>query len=154
VTGETTWSYLSRLAERYGMEPAALLPWWTWSGSGPRCDLGPRNDAEVLLNPAGRQPLMARALPAFAPEQWNRRSPDTTVEPQPCATTSPNSRNGPPDNRRAVRKIEANDPAAQPGKKSSLALARAILAFVSRPNDPTRNFPIVQSSPDSAAKNG
>ncbi|MET8418139.1 TniQ family protein [Streptomyces sp. NPDC005098] len=78
VAGETTWSYLSRLACRYGMEPAALLPWWIWTGSRPRDDLGPRNDTEVLLNPAGRQLLarlggvsehdLARALPAFGDE--------------------------------------------------------------------------------------
>jgi hypothetical protein len=78
VAGETTWSYLSRLAGRYGMEPGALLPWWTWAGSRPRDEAGPRDDAEVLLNPAGRQLLarlggvgeqdLARALPAFGDE--------------------------------------------------------------------------------------
>ncbi|BBA95232.1 putative DNA-binding protein [Actinacidiphila reveromycinica] len=78
MTGETTWSYLSRLAGRYGMEPAALLPWWTWSGSRPQDEGGPRDDAEVLLSPAGRRLLaqlggvaehdLARALPAFNDE--------------------------------------------------------------------------------------
>lgn len=73
--GETTWSYLSRVAGRYGLEPGALLPWWTWTGSRPRHEDGPREDAEVLPNPAGRQLLarlgrvdeqdLARALPAF-----------------------------------------------------------------------------------------
>lgn len=75
LAGETTWSYLSRLAGRYGLESGALLPWWTWSGSRPRDEDGPRDDAEVLLNPSGRQLLarlggvdgqdLARALPAF-----------------------------------------------------------------------------------------
>ncbi|MYS19961.1 TniQ protein, partial [Streptomyces sp. DvalAA-14] len=75
AVGETTWSYLSRLAGRYGMDPGALLPWWTWAGSRPRDDAGPRDDAEVLLDPAGRQLLArlggageharAQALPAF-----------------------------------------------------------------------------------------
>jgi hypothetical protein len=75
VAGETTFSYLSRLAGRYGMEPGMLLPWWTWTGSRPRDEAGPRDDAEVLLNPAGRQLLarlggvdeqdLVRALPAF-----------------------------------------------------------------------------------------
>ncbi|MBM9506789.1 TniQ family protein [Streptomyces sp. KK5PA1] len=89
MAGETTWSYLSRLACRYGMEPAALLPWWTWSGSRPRDDLGPRDDAEVLLNPAGWQLLaqlggvserdLARALPAFNDEPQSG-TPDRTGE--------------------------------------------------------------------------
>lgn len=75
TAGETTWSYLSRVAGRYGMDPGALLPWWTWSGSRPRDEAGPREDTEVLLNPSGRQLLarlggvdeqvLARALPAF-----------------------------------------------------------------------------------------
>ncbi|MFJ2637356.1 DNA-binding protein [Streptomyces sp. NPDC087422] len=87
MTGETTWSYLSRLARRYGMEPAALLPWWTWTGTRPRDHAGPRDDTEVLLNPAGQQLLaqmgglgehaLARALPAFADE------------PQPAEAVSP-----------------------------------------------------------------
>ncbi|MBD0737468.1 hypothetical protein BGM09_29920 [Streptomyces sp. CBMA29] len=87
VAGETTWSYLSRIAGRYGMEPAALLPWWTWTGSRPRDDLGPRDDAEILLNPAGQQRLaqlggvseraLVQALPAF------------TGEPLPPAPGSP-----------------------------------------------------------------
>lgn len=87
VAGETTWSYLSRIAGRYGMEPAALLPWWTWTGSRPRDEVGPREDAEVLLNPAGRRLLaqlggvdeqvLVRALPAFGDG------------PQPGAPNSP-----------------------------------------------------------------
>jgi hypothetical protein len=89
VAAETTWSYLSRLACRYGMEPAALLPWWTWSGSCPRDEAGPRDDTEVLLSPAGRQLLaqmggvgehdLARALPAFNDEP-NSHTPDRTGE--------------------------------------------------------------------------
>lgn len=59
MAGETTWSYLSRLADRYGMEPGALLSWWSLASSRPRDDFGPRDDAEVLLNPAGLQ-LLAR----------------------------------------------------------------------------------------------
>lgn len=36
MAGETTFSYLSRTADRYGLESGALLPWWTWSGTRPR----------------------------------------------------------------------------------------------------------------------
>jgi hypothetical protein len=87
VAGETTWSYVCRIAGRYGMDSAALLPWWTWTGTRPRDEAGPRDDAEVLFNPAGRQLLarlgglgehdLARALPAFADE------------PQPADAASP-----------------------------------------------------------------
>lgn len=75
IAGETTWSYLSLLADRYGLEPGALLPLWTWTGSRPRDEIGPREDAEVLLNRVGRRLLdrlggadeqdLARALPSF-----------------------------------------------------------------------------------------
>lgn len=75
VAAETTWSYLSRIAGRYGLDRGALLPLWTWSGSRPRDEAGPREDAEVMLNPVGRQLLarlggvdeqvLVRALPAF-----------------------------------------------------------------------------------------
>ena len=76
ATGETTASYLSRIAGRYGMDPSALLAWWQWTGSRPRdASGGFRDDAEVLLNISGQQLLaqltgiepqdLVRALPAF-----------------------------------------------------------------------------------------
>ncbi|MFD3657958.1 hypothetical protein [Streptomyces sp. NPDC058620] len=86
VAAETTWSYLSRIADRYGLARGALLPLWTWSGSRPRDEAGPREDAEVMLNPVGRQLLarlggvdeqvLVRALPAFGdgPQLTNAHS--------------------------------------------------------------------------------
>ncbi|MEU5403891.1 TniQ family protein [Streptomyces sp. NPDC005963] len=89
VAAETTWSYMSRLARHYGMNPAAPLPWGTWAGSRPRDESGPRDDAEVLLSPAGRQLLaqlggvsehdLARALPALNDEPQSG-TPDRTGE--------------------------------------------------------------------------
>lgn len=80
---------MSRLAGHYGMNPAAALPWWTWTGSQPRDESGPRDDAEVLLSPAGRQLLaqlggvsehdLARALPALNDEPQSG-TPDRTGE--------------------------------------------------------------------------
>jgi hypothetical protein len=68
------------------LESGALRGWWTWSGSRPRDDDGPREDAEVLLNPAGRQLLaglggvdehdLSRALPAFG--NWPQPAPSGT----------------------------------------------------------------------------
>ncbi|MFJ8555099.1 hypothetical protein [Streptomyces sp. NPDC093676] len=75
VPGETTWSFLRRVAAAYGMEAADLLPWWRWvsSGAGRR---GGRPDREVLLNPAAQEMVagwcgvpaghLARALPSWA----------------------------------------------------------------------------------------
>lgn len=87
VAGETTWSYLSRVAGRYGMEPAALLPWWTWTGSRPRDEVGPREDAEVLLNPAGRR-LLAR-LGGVGEQDLVRTLPAFGDGPQPASPGSP-----------------------------------------------------------------
>ncbi|MFI0724257.1 DNA-binding protein [Streptomyces sp. NPDC021224] len=71
------------------MEPAALLPWWIWTGSRPRDEAGPRDDAEVVLSPAGRQLLarlggvgehdLVRALPAFNDEP-SSDTPDRSGE--------------------------------------------------------------------------
>ncbi|RCH59724.1 DNA-binding protein [Streptomyces sp. SDr-06] len=76
LTGETTWSFLCRVAASYGMAPGALLPWWEQTNGCPRHAGGePRADAEVLLNRAGQQMLarlsgadggsLARALPTW-----------------------------------------------------------------------------------------
>jgi hypothetical protein len=87
VAGETTWSYLGRFAGRYGMEPVALLPWWTWTGSRPRDEKGPRDDAEVLLNPAGRR-LLAR-LGGVGEQELGRALPSFGDEPPPAPPGTP-----------------------------------------------------------------
>ncbi|MGW1077282.1 hypothetical protein [Streptomyces sp. NPDC002537] len=79
VSGETTLSFLCRIAARYGLEEQALLSCWQWRGHRPRHDGGgPRADAEVLLDAAGRRALtglsgvrdetLARALPSWGRE--------------------------------------------------------------------------------------
>ncbi|MEV5952143.1 TniQ family protein [Streptomyces sp. NPDC051993] len=76
LAGETTWSFVCRVAASYGMAPGALLPWWEQTNGRPRHASGePRADAEILLNPASQQMLaqlsgaeggsLARALPTW-----------------------------------------------------------------------------------------
>ncbi|WP_146259198.1 hypothetical protein [Streptomyces tateyamensis] len=76
LAGETTFSFLRRIAARYGMDGAALLAHWQWHGHRPRHEGGARRaDAEVLLDGAGRSLLaglcevgedaLQRALPAW-----------------------------------------------------------------------------------------
>jgi hypothetical protein len=89
VEGETAWSYLSRVAARYGMEPSALLGQWAWVNQRPQADGGGvRPDAEILFNHAGQQQLaqiggagpasMARSLPAWTggPSEFGERAGD------------------------------------------------------------------------------
>jgi hypothetical protein len=79
LTAETTFSFLCRIAARYGMEARALRSNWQWRNYPPRHENGSaRADAEVLLNAAGRQVLaslcgvgqdgLARALPSWGQE--------------------------------------------------------------------------------------
>ncbi|MFG2919768.1 DNA-binding protein [Kitasatospora sp. NPDC048298] len=74
--GETAFSFLGRVAARYGLDDAALLTSWRWHGHRPRHEGGAlRADAEVLLDGAGRRVLaglcgvgeevLGRALPAW-----------------------------------------------------------------------------------------
>ncbi|MGW7673017.1 Helicase associated domain protein [Streptomyces sp. NPDC054775] len=75
LQGETTWSFLHRVAAAYGMEAVDLLPWWRWASSGAGRRSG-RPDREVLLNPAAQEMVagwcgvqsshLARALPSWA----------------------------------------------------------------------------------------
>ncbi|WP_404871088.1 DNA-binding protein (plasmid) [Kitasatospora griseola] len=79
LAGETLWSLMGRVSERYGLDPAALLTSWQWQGQRPRHESGAvRADAEVLLDAGGRRVLaelfgvpegvLARALPAWGLE--------------------------------------------------------------------------------------
>ncbi|NJP80870.1 DNA-binding protein [Streptomyces sp. AA8] len=76
---ETTSSLMGRIAHRYGLSTKGLRPYWQWRNSPPMHESGgPRADAEVLLNAAGRQLLadmcgvgpdiLARALPSWGQE--------------------------------------------------------------------------------------
>ncbi|WP_329453786.1 DNA-binding protein [Streptomyces sp. NBC_01497] len=76
LQGETTSSLICRIAGRYGMEAKVLRSCWQWRNYPPGHDGGgTRADAEVLLNPPGRQLLagmcgveedvLARALPSW-----------------------------------------------------------------------------------------
>ncbi|WP_230424323.1 TniQ family protein [Streptomyces radicis] len=93
LAGETAWSYLGRVAARYGMDPSALLGQWAWVNHRPQADGGGvRPDGEILFNPAGQQLLarvggaapasLARALPS-----WARGPADVAEagEPEPLA---------------------------------------------------------------------
>ncbi|MBZ4323961.1 DNA-binding protein, partial [Streptomyces sp. SCA2-4] len=79
MAGETTLSFLSRIAVRYGMDSKAVLSHWQWHNHPPRHDSGAlRADAEVLLDTAGRRVLtelcgageetLKRALPSWGRE--------------------------------------------------------------------------------------
>lgn len=79
LPGETTASLISRIAGRYGLEAKALRSVWQWRNYRPRHqDGGPRADADVLMNAAGRRVLaalcgtgedaLARALPSWGQE--------------------------------------------------------------------------------------
>ncbi|MFE2718907.1 DNA-binding protein [Streptomyces mirabilis] len=74
-----TSSLMSRVAHRHGLRSKDLRSCWRWRNYPPTYDSGgQRADAEVLLNPAGRQVLadlcgvrpdiLARALPAWEQE--------------------------------------------------------------------------------------
>ncbi|WP_316763676.1 TniQ family protein [Streptomyces herbicida] len=77
LAGETTASLIHRVAARYGLALRDVLHLWMCRNSPARHDGGGvRADAELVLNPAGRQVLaklcraapevLARALPAFS----------------------------------------------------------------------------------------
>ncbi|MFF2430869.1 TniQ family protein [Streptomyces mirabilis] len=77
--GETTSSLMGRVAHRYGLRAKDLRSCWQWRNYPPTYESGgPRADAEVLLNAAGRQFLadlcgvapdvLARALPSWGQE--------------------------------------------------------------------------------------
>ncbi|WP_326809678.1 TniQ family protein [Streptomyces scopuliridis] len=79
---ETVFSLLGRVADRYAMDAGELRACWQWRNHSPHIPggAGPRPDAEILLNQAGRDVLarlcrtgpqtLAKALPAWdrAPE--------------------------------------------------------------------------------------
>ncbi|MFF7459392.1 DNA-binding protein [Kitasatospora sp. NPDC008115] len=76
LAGETTFSFLGRVAARYGLDDAAVLTHWQWHGHRLRHESGAlRADAEMLLDEAGRRVLaglcgageeaLGRALPAW-----------------------------------------------------------------------------------------
>ncbi|WP_316745456.1 TniQ family protein [Streptomyces sp. MK7] len=90
LNGETTWSYLRRLAAGYGMDSAALLGWWQQTNHRPRAGTGsPGAALEMLFDPAGQELLarlsglphstLARALPSWqqGPAAF---SPDTRAQ--------------------------------------------------------------------------
>lgn len=74
VTGETTWSFLHRVADAYHLQATDLAGWWRWVNPVPRRHLG-RPDAEVLLDADAQAqlagwcripaPHLARALPSW-----------------------------------------------------------------------------------------
>jgi len=75
---ETTWSLLSRVAERYALDVNELRTCWDWDNQPPRIPgaAGVRPDAEILLNQSGRQVLarLCRTDPvhlAWALPSWN-----------------------------------------------------------------------------------
>ncbi|MFB9518267.1 TniQ family protein [Streptomyces purpureus] len=90
---ETVLSLLGRIAERYAINPGELRASWQWRNHSPHTPgaAGPRPDAEILLNQAGRRALaqlcrtdpqnLAKALPAWnrAPEIFGTHDQD----PQP-----------------------------------------------------------------------
>lgn len=75
VVGETTWSFLNRVAAAYGMEAADLTGGWRSANRGQHQDRG-RGGAEVLLDAVAQEQLagwcgvpaghLARALPSWA----------------------------------------------------------------------------------------
>ncbi|GAA2843114.1 hypothetical protein GCM10010441_78630 [Kitasatospora paracochleata] len=76
IAGETTFSLVSRVAARYGLDDAAVLTHWQLLSHQPRHEGGAlRADAEVLPDAAGRRVLaglcgvdedvLGRALPAW-----------------------------------------------------------------------------------------
>ncbi|MGW1997455.1 DNA-binding protein [Embleya sp. NPDC001921] len=80
VGGETTWSFMGRVAGCYGLEADALAGHWRWLNHRPRHRGGGlRADAEVVLDAAGRLALMelcgvgeevlGRALPSWGREE-------------------------------------------------------------------------------------
>ncbi len=72
VSGETTLSFLCRIAACYGLEEQALLSCWRWHGHRPRHDGGGlRADAEVLLDAAGRRALVE--CPGPGKRRWRGR---------------------------------------------------------------------------------
>ncbi|MBT2407693.1 MULTISPECIES: TniQ family protein [unclassified Streptomyces] len=90
---ETVFSLLGRIAGGYAIDAGELRSWWQWRNQAPRTPgaAGPRPDAEILLNQAGRRVLaelcrtspqnLAKALPAWdrAPEMFGTDDGD----PQP-----------------------------------------------------------------------
>ncbi|MET7304139.1 DNA-binding protein [Embleya sp. NPDC005575] len=80
MSGETTWSFVSRVAGCYGLDADALAGRWRWVNHRPRHGSGARRaDAETVLDTAGRQVLaqlcgveeevLARALPSWGREE-------------------------------------------------------------------------------------
>ncbi|MEU0948513.1 TniQ family protein [Streptomyces canus] len=75
VAGETTWSFLNRVAAAYGMQAADLTGGWRSANRGQHQDRG-RGGAEVLLDAVAQEQLagwcgvpaghLARALPSWA----------------------------------------------------------------------------------------
>lgn len=56
LSGETTWSFVSRVAGCYGLDADALAGRWRWVNHRPRHGSGARRaDAETVLDTAGRQ---------------------------------------------------------------------------------------------------
>ncbi|WP_329331169.1 hypothetical protein OG866_44555 [Streptomyces sp. NBC_00663] len=77
LDGETTWSYLCRLAAGYWMGSGSLLGWWQQTNPRPRlCKGSPGTVLEVLFDPAGQellarlsgipQSVLARSLPSWS----------------------------------------------------------------------------------------
>jgi hypothetical protein len=84
VGGETTWSFMSRVAGCYGLEADVLAGHWRWLNHRPRHRGGVlRADADVVLDAAGRQmsvelcvvgeEVLGRALPSWGREEGRSR---------------------------------------------------------------------------------
>ena len=56
VEGETTWSFLHRVAAAYGLQVTDLTAWWRWANPVQRRN-GGRPDGEVLLDGVAQEQL-------------------------------------------------------------------------------------------------
>ena len=93
VGGETTWSFMGRVAGGYGLDADAVAGHWRWLNHRPRHRGGGlRVDAEVVLDAAGRRVLtelcrageeaLARALPSWGREEDEAAGWGTAGVPQ------------------------------------------------------------------------
>ncbi|MGW1563379.1 transposase [Streptomyces sp. NPDC002144] len=85
AAGETTWSFVHRVAAAYRLQVTDLAEWWRWPSPLPRKDRG-RPDGEVLLDSVAQSQLagwcrvpsahLARALPSWQTGPQALNEPD------------------------------------------------------------------------------